>query len=449
MVSPRDSGQATGEGEPASNIRWLVVLAVTITSVLLYLDRICISEVLKYDAARRDLHLDADQIDWSYSAFFIAYALAQVPSGWFADRFGVRSLLTFYLLSWSLLTALCGLAASFPALFVLRLGIGLAQAGAYPTSGSLLSRWVPLSSRGVASSVVAFGGRLGAVLSPKLTTALIGSLGSWRPVMALYGGAGCLAAAAYWAIVRDRPDEHPGCNAAERALIAKGRPPSRDHETTSHVAQTAAMLAGLIKSGGMWLMCLSQFTTNVGWAFLITWLPTYLTKSLQVSDETGASMTSVVLFTGMGGMLAGGYVTDWTTRRFGLRWGRILPLVVSRFTAAAAFLLAGYFRSPWAAVTAFAVVAFSTDLGVAGTWAFMQDVGGRFVGAVLGWGNMWGNFGAAVSPFLPRWLSVGPESANWNAVFTACAAAFVISGIASLGIDATKPVVSPLPSAKR
>jgi ACS family glucarate transporter-like MFS transporter len=450
VVSPGPNPERpSGADGPASNVRLLVVLAVTVTSVLLYLDRVCIAEVLKYDTARRDLHLDDDQIAWSYSAFFIAYALAQVPSGWFADRFGVRSLLTFYLVSWSLLTALCGGVASFGMLFVLRLGVGLAQSGAYPTSGSLLSQWVPLARRGVASSVVAFGGRLGGVIAPKLTTGLIGLLGSWRPVMVLYGGAGGLAAVAYWFVVRDRPSEHPRCNAAELALIAKGRVPRRDHDLASHFSQTLAMLAGLTKSGGMWLMCLSQFTTNVGWAFLITWLPTYLTKALRVSDELGATMTSVVLFTGMAGMLAGGYVTDWATRALGLRWGRSLPLVVSRFTAAAAFLVVEHVHSPWAAVAAFAVVAFSTDVGVAGTWAFMQDVGGRYVGAVLGWGNMWGNFGAAVLPFFPGWFSVSPESTNWNAVFLACAAAFFISGLASLGIDATKPVVrelSPLPS---
>src|SRR5581483_11413149 len=199
--------------------------------------------------------------------------------------------------------------------------------------------------RGVASSVVAFGGRLGGVLAPKLTTDLIAMLGSWRPVMALYGGFGCLAAVAYWAIVRDRPEEHPRCNAAELALIASGRPPSSDGQSAGHFAQTLAMLAGLVKSGRMWLMCLSQFTTNVGWAFLITGLPSYLDKSLRVSHESGATMTSVVLFAGMTGMLAGGYVTDLATRALGLRWGRSLPLVLSRFAAAAAFLLVGHLRS--------------------------------------------------------------------------------------------------------
>ena len=441
MVIDRREPPPTDDGPRATNVRLRVVGVATLASVLLYLDRICISEVLKYDQSKLDLHLRDDQIDWIFSAFFFAYALAQVPAGWLADRFGVRALLTFYLLSWSLLTGMCGWASSFSSLFILRLGVGLAQAGAFPTSGSLLSQWVPLTSRGIASSVVAFGGRLGGVIAPKLTTEIIVLLGSWRPVMVLYGLAGCLAAVAYWVIVRDRPNEHPRCNRAELALIARGRRPSGDDQPGDPSRQTLEMLAGLLKNRGMWLMCVSQFTTNLGWAILITWLPTYLKKSLAVDDELGASMASLVLFTGMAGMLAGGFVTDRMTRALGLRWGRSLPLAISRFAAAGAFLAVPWLDSAWAAVAAFALAAFSTDIGVAATWAYMQDVGGRFVGAVLGWGNMWGNFGAAVSPFLPRWLSVAPESTNWNAVFLACAAAFLISGLASLGIDASKPVV--------
>lgn len=442
MVSDHgDSDSTGGRSANASHVRLLVVCAVTLTAVFLYLDRICIAEVLKYDTARRDLNLRDDQIDWSYSAFFMAYALGQVPAGWLADRFGVRRLLTLYLLTWSMLTALCGWATSFTILFVLRLGVGLAQAGAYPTSGSLLSRWIPLARRGLASSVVAFGGRVGGVIAPILTTELIVLFGTWRPVLLIYGLSGGMVAVAYWMIVRDDPSEHPRTNSAERALIAAGRRPATDRASANHREQTLLMVKGLVRSGGMWLMCVSQFSTNVGWVFLITWLPTYLKNSLMVSDELGARMTSLVLFTGMAGMLAGGFVTDRVTKALGLRWGRSLPLAVSRLVAAAAFLLAGSLRSPWPAVAAFALVAFSTDLGVPGTWAYMQDVGGRFVGAVLGWGNMWGNFGAAAGPFLPRWLSEDASNPNWNAVFIAGAIAFFISGLASLGFDASRPIV--------
>ena len=96
--------------------------------------------------------------------------------------------------------------------------------------------------------------------------------------------------------------------------------------------------------------------------------------------------------------------------------------------------------SPWISVAAFSVVSFSTDLGTAASWAFNQDVGGRYVGSILGWGNMFGNLGAALAT---RYLiSLVGSDDNWNAVFLTCAGAFLISGVAALGINATIPVVA-------
>ena len=89
-------------------------------------------------------------------------------------------------------------------------------------------------------------------------------------------------------------------------------------------------------------------------------------------------------------------------------------------------------------VAALCVVAVATDLGTASVWAFKQDVGGRHVGSVLGWGNMWGNLGAAVSPVALNWI-IGPG--RWEACFLACAAAFLVAGVAALGVDATVPIV--------
>jgi hypothetical protein len=71
-------------------------------------------------------------------------------------------------------------------------------------------------------------------------------------------------------------------------------------------------------------------------------------------------------------------------------------------------------------------------------WAYAQDVGGRYVASVLGWGNMCGNIGAALSPLV---LNEVVERWGWNAAFCSCAGAFLLSGITSLGIDATSKLV--------
>jgi nitrate/nitrite transporter NarK len=438
---------------------------------------------------------------------------------------------------------------------LLRLASGVAQAGAYPTSGGLLSSWVPLTQRAFASSAVALGGRVGGVAASVLTAYLIvafvplgissllreddlldpaglveqlrqtadtpaGRLAArvralwpsagppaednllaglnavlqrpdlfqpsdardwslereavrlaevpegertpaqverlnrllleaayprfvrklygvgWRPVVLLYGLAGVVVAALFWVGFRDRPREHPGCNAGEVALIEAGRP------AAAAVREPLPDFPwrGVLTNASFLLNCVAQFTTNFGWVFLLTWLPRYLTDVHHVPVGERGWMAGMPILVGIAGMAMGGWLCDRLTLALGLRWGRCAVLVFSRFVAMAAYLACLALPTPWEVVAALSVVAWATDLGTPSMWAYAQDVGGRYVGAVLGWGNMCGNFGAAFSPLVLNWLV---EERGWDALFLACAGAFFVSGVASLGVDATSRLTSP------
>jgi MFS family permease len=571
-------------------VRHLVVAVAVLMSVLLYLDRYCVSFAERF--IKEDLSLTETQTALFLSLFFWSYALGQVPCGWLGDRFGVRAVLALEILIWSLFTALIGVAGGILSLLVMRVGCGLAQAGAYPASGNLLSKWVPLSSRGLASALVALGGRVGGTIAPPLTAYLMvvfvplstpallapdaifrpealarklapadgaaadgaavksaangallraralipedrrpqilragnsppedqalreslaallnaiierpdafgpddlaglasmereaiqllerrargeslpgaqaqrmnrlileaifpGEIGKlyvrgWRPVVILYGLAGILVAGIFWFCFRGTPAEHPRCNAAERALIEAGKPIELPRDNAPTTAAAGALraeglpLAVIVRSGSLWLSSISQFTTNVGWLFLVTFLARYLVDVHSVPILERSWMAAVPPFAGIAGMLLGGRITDWLTARLGLRWGRALPMAVTRFFAAGAYVACLWLETPWGATIAFACVFFSVDLGVAATWAFMQDVGGRHVGSILGWGNMWGNLGAAIAPAAYNAvLGEQPDLARWNTMFLVCAGMFVVSGIAAMGIDATVPI---------
>jgi ACS family glucarate transporter-like MFS transporter len=190
------------------------------------------------------------------------------------------------------------------------------------------------------------------------------------------------------------------------------------------------------------LSSFSQFGTNFAWVFLVTSLPAYLMEVHHVPILERSVMVSIPALAGIAGMFLGGFLTDQLTRRIGVRWGRALPMALTRFGAAAAYVSCLWIDSPWMATIAFAGVFFFVDLGVSATWAFMQDVGGKYVGAILGWGNMWGNIGAAVAnPVFAAILVHKSFSNPWNTVFTACAATFVLTGLAGLGIDASRPIL--------
>ena len=419
-----------------TKIRYHVIGATTLSAVLLYLDRICIAEIAKLDVFRSELELSDKQVGAVLSAFFFAYALGQVPAGWLADRLGARRMLPFYVVLWSVCTALTGLATGFAMLIAVRLVFGLAQAGCYPTSGSLIKRWVSLPARGTASSVVSFGGRLGGTIAPLLTAWLLKDYLGWRWVLVLYGSFGVLVAFHLWRAIRETPDEHPWCDEAERELLAL----SNDQSEPPGLPSWPPWLQ-LIKSGTMWWMCALQFGINVGWVFLVTWLPTYLKDVKQVDPKVGGLMSTTVLLAGIVGMLFGGRLTDWTANKLGVRWGRSLPMLVCYGVAFVAYLACLRLESAWSFIAAASLVAFATDTSVPAIWAYMQDVGGRNTAAVFGWGNMWGNLGAATTPLLvPIVLEQWDRNGDWHEAFLLFSSGYLLAAIASIGINANRRV---------
>ena len=83
------------------------VLAFTFAlTVITYLDRVCISAAAPY--ITDELHLTTVQMAQVLSAFALAYALFEIPSGWLADVIGPRKVLTRIVLWWSIFTMLTG-----------------------------------------------------------------------------------------------------------------------------------------------------------------------------------------------------------------------------------------------------------------------------------------------------------------------------------------------------
>ena len=403
---------------------------------ILYLDRICMGEIVKSVSFNKELGLSKEQIGQILGSFFFAYALFQVPAGWASDRFGARPMLTIYIGLWSLFTGLTGLVTGFAGLLLARLLCGMAEAGAYPTSMALIRKWIPVTGRASASGMVALGGRIGGTIAPFLTIWMIVTMGSWRTSLWVDAVVGLAIAAIFWNVVRSNPQEHPRVNPAELALI--GRP---EIERPLSGRELKSALWSFTKSRSLWCNSASQALQNLGWGFLVTWLPTYLVEERGVGEIEGGRMLTYVLAVGMLGQIAGGYYCDWVTRRLGLRWGRVIPMSSASFVCAAAYLCCPFVDSTWLLIACCAVVSFCTDLANPALWAFMGDVGGRATAAAGGWGNMWGNFGASAGALLVPWLlKVGGGDGKLFVFFT-LAGAFVLAGLVVLPMDATKKLV--------
>jgi len=411
----------------------MVVGAATAAALVLYIDRICIAEIVKLESFRTDLGLDERQMGAVLSAFFLTYALGQVPAGWLADRLGVRTMLPAYLVTWSVCTMLTGLATGFVMLMAARLMFGFSQAGCYPAASSLIRRWIQPGGRATASAAVSLGGRVGGALAPLLTAALLAQVGDWRAVLVAYGLLGLGVAMVVFAVVRESPACHPWCNDAE--LKVAGQP------ADGGVAPGFPPLGPLLASPRLWAMCALQFGINVGWVFLVTWMPKYLKDVKQVDPGLGGLMSTLVLVAGILGVLAGGPLADAMARRFGRRVGRSALMAGCYATALMAYVGCLSLQSAWGFVAAAALVSFASDLSLPAIWAHMQDIGGKNTAAVFGWGNMWGNLGAATTPILiPEVLARWDPAGNWTAAFVVLAAGYAVATVSALLLDPAKTV---------
>lgn len=272
----------------------------------------------------------------------------------------------------------------------------------------------------------------------------------WRPTLIAYGIVGLVVALAFAWVARNSPKQHPWCNDAERRLI--------DDEATLAAKAVEPRDApfpwrAVLTSLSLWGNSLMQFFTNIGWLFVVTWLPRYLDKVHGVPLAEQALMTAVPTAAGIIGMFCGGWWTDLAARKAGLKWGRRLPVFSTRLLAAFGYgicLAVGMTCTPdpttrwlpWTIVFGLSVMVMGVDLGVPAVWAYAQDVGGKYTASILGWANMWGNFGAAVAPLIYNAvLGETPTVAQWNLMFAVCGVAFVLSALTGLTLDATKPIV--------
>jgi MFS family permease len=219
--------------ERPTRVRYGVLGFACALSMITYLDRVCFATVAPY--IEREFQLTRQQMGSLFTAFALAYAMFEVPSGWMGDMFGPRRTLIRIVLWWSLFTALTGVVApiagwpwfAFAAMFVVRFLFGMGEAGAYPNIARSFHNWFPFGERGFAQGTVWMAGRFAGGLSAFAVLALMihtvtpsgEPIVQWRHTFWIFGGLGVIWCVVFWWWFRDRPEQHPRVNAAELALI--------------------------------------------------------------------------------------------------------------------------------------------------------------------------------------------------------------------------------------
>ncbi len=389
-----------------------------------YLDRACISKLAP--DIQRDLSLSKEQMSWVFSSFSLAYAFFEVPTAWWADRVGTRSVLTRIVLWWSALTALTAGAVNYVTMLTVRFLFGVGEAGAWPCVARTFSIWIPLRQRGRVQSIAFAGAHLAGGFAPLIAYELSLHVG-WRGVFLVFGAVGLVWVLAWRRWFYDTPAGHPAINAAERELIAYGRITSpSSHEGWSYWRRLLAHRNTLP-------LCLSYIPNSTAFYFCITWLPTYLEEKHGFKKAELGFYAGLPLLMAIAGDLSGGAVTDWATRRFGLRWGRAGVAGLGNLVASLAMLAATLVPQREAAIWLIALGTTATMFTLGATWSTCQDIGGAHVGVVSAAMNTVSQIGAIGGPPLATWLLA--RTGEWNTPIFGLGVLFALGAACWLFVD--------------
>jgi ACS family glucarate transporter-like MFS transporter len=272
---------ASNRAELSTRARYTVVTFAVTLAIIQYIDRVCISQAAP--SISHDLGLSKQQMGWVFSAFTLAYALFEIPSGYWGDRIGPRRVLLRIVMWWSLFTAATGWAWNLRSLFAVRFLFGAGEAGCFPNLTKAFSRWLPPQERVPVQAAMWMSARWGGAVTPLLVIFVLGFT-HWRVAFLLFGllGAGWAFVFASWFC--DDPHQYRAVNAGEAALLPSGDAAIHDH--------FAVPWAELVRSRSVWLLCGQYFAASYGWYFFVTWFPTYLFEVQKFS-------------LGRGGVLAG------------------------------------------------------------------------------------------------------------------------------------------------
>jgi len=314
------------------------LFVLLIMSTLSFLDRKALS--LLVEPIRHDLHITDFQFSLIQGASFsVFYIILSYPLGWLVDRLSRRWIIYAGVSIWSLATIASGLSANFSQMLAARSVLGVGEAGLGPAAYSLLADMFPKRKLGAALTIFGTGAVIGGagafllggfltVMFGKqggITLPLLGHIHSWQLVLAMMGLMGVVLGPLIFSFSEPRRNPSPVVLSEGWRLLDYLRARPLFYVCLFIGAGSHALVAS---AGAVW-----------GAAFMLR------TFHWDIAS-VGVTLAVLGTISGLGGMLASGFLVDWMFGR-GVRDAHMVIFstyaAVSTVTGVAAYLC----TTPW------------------------------------------------------------------------------------------------------
>lgn len=407
--------------------RNIVLILLVLIGIITFLDRINIS--VAGVSIMEDLELTKEQWGWTLSAFILSYGLFQVPLGLWGDKAGQRKVLSIIVLWWSIFTIFTGMAGGFAALIIIRFLFGVGEAGAYPCMTGTIGRWFPKTETAKAQGYIWAASRVGGALTPFIVIPVIIAFG-WRSAFYILGSLGIIWVAVWYIWFRDYPVQMKGIKEAEIKKIGIGAFQLKKVKTPWKV---------ILSRRQFWILVAMYWFYAWGSWFFFSWFPTFMEQGRGFSKSQLTYAIAVPFLMSMIGNIAGGYLSDKLSIKYGLKIGRRV-LGVTGLAASAVFMFLAGFIPGKVEVFVFLSLCFGViDLMLPSAWAICIDIGKELGGTISAAMNTAGNLGGFVCAVVFGYLVKYTE--NYNFPLYVIAVMLLISAFLFSRLDASKPLI--------
>lgn len=276
----------------AAPYRWVVLGVSVVAFFQTHLHRMGFAPLIPIFVA--DLGLSYAAAGTVQTAYFWTYAVAQVPVGVLADRWGGRRLILLAMASMSAGAVLFALSGGFAASVLSRMLVGLGAAAVWVPAIRLLSEWFPPAERARATGTLSAGGGLGGTVA-LLVVPWVASLWGWRWAYGLTMLPALAALLLVALLVRPGPAGPPGGGQGGSLRVVLATP-------------------------ALWPFNISVFFCYGAYFGILTFVPAFLVKALGATPSQAGLVTGLITAgTAVSWPLAG-WISD--------RQGRRKPLFV-------------------------------------------------------------------------------------------------------------------------
>ena len=410
------------------NFKKLMPLLV-IVYIISFVDRTNIG--MAKEALQADIGLSAAAYGLGAGLFFLCYAVLESPSNLIMHKTGARFWIARIMVTWGIISMLMAIVWNDTSFYILRILLGVAEAGLYPGIILYISYWFPQKYRARAIGIFLLGVSIANIIGAPLAGALLqmhGLLGlhGWQWMFIIEGLPAVFLAYGVWHWLPDKPRNAKWLSDEDKDLIERYLASEDVGEESSHSDLRA--LGPVVRDPIIWLVVIAYFTHQIAVYSLSYFLP-----SMIKSYDANMGSVTVGLITAIPWIAAA--LGSWFLPKYatGLRKSKFMASIGFLTVAAGLTIAAVAATNLWVAVIGFFIAASQLFVIQSILFTFPQQrFSGATVAAAVAFMNMCGLAGGFLGPTVMGKLeqSTGNELAGlWFIIIAVLIGSVLVWGL--------------------